>query len=394
MKKNIVILFFYNMLFALPVVFSQNSNDSLAGNTSHDTTQSSFFNNALERTLSIFEWQRGGTTITTYPSFGYDPASAFTLGIMQTISFPHKDTSQYKRKTTLINYISYSTNNWINVRSTLGLYTRGGWAINTRVQFQQSPDKYYGIGQNFRNTNPQTYEIKHLQVYGNCSHSLFFNEFFAGLTYDISYANIYNVNTNDNVLPENMLPKQKNNLLLGFGPYLAYDSRNDMNFPTRGNYLTAGLFLYPKYNNNSYGFYNYMSDLRTYIPIFEKQVLAVQFFSGCSQGDMPFYKLYQLGGTERMRGISNKYMYIDKYVYFTQAELRRHLWGRVSVVVFGGIGNTYSNLRNTPDAVIKYVYGIGGRLQASKNEKINLRIDYGRARFNDSGLYLTVSEAF
>ena len=280
------------------------------------------------------------------------------------------------------------------MRSTLGLYTRSGWAINTRVQFQQSPDKFYGIGQRTRNTNPQMFEIKYLQVFGNASHSFFFDEFFAGLTYDISYAHIYNMEIDNTILPENMLPDQKNNLLFGVGPYVAYDSRNDMNFPTRGKYITAGLFLYPKYNEHSYGFYNYMVDARTYIPIFEKQVLALQLFAGASEGDMPFYKLYQLGGAERMRGISNKYMYIDKYVYFTQAELRRHLFGRFSMVVFGGIGNAFDNFSELHESTIKYVYGVGGRLQASKHEKINLRVDYGRARFGDSGLYLTISEAF
>lgn len=391
--RNIGVLCVCFMLCSSHIAFSQSA-DSVSHCAAPDTAQSSFFNNAIDRVLVLFEWQRGATTVNTFPSLGYDPASAFTFGVIQTISFPRRDTSEYQRKTTLINYFSYSTNNWINVRSTLSMHTRGGWAINTRVQFQQSPDKFYGIGQHTRNTNPQTFEIKYLQIFGNASHSFFFDEFFAGLTYDISYAHVYNMEIDNTIAPENMLPDQKNNLLFGVGPYIAYDSRNDMDFPSHGKYITAGLFLYPKYNEHSYGFYNYMVDARTYIPIFEKQVLALQLFAGASEGDMPFYKLYQLGGAERMRGISNKYMYIDKYVYFTQAELRRHLFGRFSMVVFGGIGNAFDNFGELHEATIKYVYGVGGRLQASKHEKINLRVDYGRGRFGDSGLYLTISEAF
>lgn len=395
MRKAIILLIGI-MLIATYSGFSQNATDSLPPTLPSDTslTQTSFFNTTIDRVLTFFEWQRGGTTVTTFPSFGYDPASAFTFGILQTISLPRRDTSEYRRKTTIINYLSYSTNNWINVRSTLSLFTHGGWAVNTRLQFQQSPDKFYGIGQPARNTNPQTYKIKHLQIFGNFAHSFFFNELFAGLTYDISYVDIYNVQANENILPENMLPEHKTNLLFGIGPYIAFDSRNDMHFPSRGQFITTGLYLYPKYNEHSDGFYNYMIDARTYIPILKKQVLALQLFAGASEGNTPFYKLYQLGGAERMRGISNKYMYIDKYVYFTQAELRRHLFGRFSMVVFGGIGNTHGSLRDISGKTIKYVYGIGGRLQTSKSEKINLRVDYGRARYGDSGLYLTISEAF
>lgn len=393
--KKASILLICNILFAT-FSFSQSSNDSLSSAVSGDSVANkpSLFTNAIDRALSLFEWKCGNSSITTFPSVGYDPASAFTFGILQTINLNCYDTAAHKRNATIINYLSYSTNNWINLRSSLDLSTRGGWAINTRLQFQQSPDKFYGIGKATRNYYPQEYEIQHLQIAGNFAHSFFINEFFAGLTYDISYAKIYNVKTDESISPENMLPEQKNNLLLGIGPYIAFDSRNDRNFPTRGQFITAGFYLYPKYNDHSYGFYNYMIDARCYIPILEKQVLAVQLFAGASEGDMPFYKLYQLGGAERMRGISNKYKYIDKYAYFTQAELRRHLFGRFSMVVFGGIGNTHNDFRDFSSKYIKYIYGIGGRLQANKNDKLNLRVDYARGRYGDSGLYLTISEAF
>ncbi|MDR0940936.1 MAG: BamA/TamA family outer membrane protein [Bacteroidales bacterium] len=411
MRKALIILI-VPLLISTYSGFSQNDStknvaDSLSSAPSGDTmlvkpsfindtmlVKPSFLNTTIDKVISLFEWQRGGTTVTTFPSFGYDPASAFAFGILQTITLPRRDTSIYQRKTSIINYLSYSTNNWINVRSTLSLFTCGGWAINTRLQFQQSPDKFYGIGQTTRNRNPQKYEIKHLQVYGNFAHSFFVDEVFAGLTYDISYAAINNVQSNEHVLPENELPEQKNNLLIGIGPYIAFDSRDNIHFPTRGQFITAGLSLYPKYNEHSYGFYNYMIDARTYIPILKKQVLAVHVFAGASEGTMPFYKLYQLGGSERMRGISNKYMYIDKYVYFTQAELRRHLFGRFSMVVFGGIGNTHSHLHDISGKAMKYVYGVGGRFQTNKHEKIHLRIDYARARYGDTSLYLTISEAF
>ncbi|MDR2962255.1 MAG: outer membrane protein assembly factor [Bacteroidales bacterium] len=387
MKKHLLLLC---VLFLSSFGFAQNSN-SIA---SPDTTQTSLFNATVERTLSFFEWHAGKTTIFTLPSFGYDPASGFALGVQQIINFPHRDTSAYKRSTTLFNYISYSTNNWFNIRSSFNLYSRSGWAFYTRVQYQQSPDKFFGIGQSERNRNPQAFDIKLLQIQGNASHSLFWHELFAGVIYDLTYADISNVQISEDFLPENKLAEQKNKVIFGIGPYIAYDSRDNVHFPSRGNFITTGVFLYPKFNSRSYGFVNYMLDARTYIPLYSKQILALQFFAGTSQGDMPFYKLYQLGGTERLRGISNKYMYIDTYVYYTQAELRQHLWGRFSAVAFGGVGNAFGDFKTMNDFAIKYIYGMGARVQTGKHEKINLRVDYARARFRDSGLYITVSESF
>ena len=113
-----------------------------------------------------------------------------------------------------------------------------------------------------------------------------------------------------------------------------------------------------------------------------------------SEGDIPFYSLYQLGGMTRLRGISNKYIYIDKNAYFAQCELRKHIWNRFGLVLFGGFGNTYEKMSDVKFDQMKYVYGGGIRFQSDTKNDINLRLDYGRGSFGDSGIYMTMREAF
>ena len=87
-------------------------------------------------------------------------------------------------------------------------------------------------------------------------------------------------------------------------------------------------------------------------------------------------------------------MYIDKGAYFAQCELRKHVWNRFGVTVFGGVGNTYETFSDIGDNTLKYVYGAGLRFQSDTKNSINLRVDYGRGSFGDSGIYMTMREAF
>jgi outer membrane protein assembly factor BamA len=344
--------------------------------------------------MSHFEYNRGRLTVKYYPSAGLDPASGFSLGVLSLVSISPKEKERKKikffRPTSISTSASYSTKNWVNLKSDMMIYASHGIVVNTLIQYQISPDKFYGIGNDTLNTSPVKFDMNDLLISGNVSKELT-STVYLGFMFDVSHRDYTSLGANENGLD---LPEQKNKTLVGFGPHFTFDRRDNVNYPAHGEYVTFGFKYFAPYNENAYSFYEVELNARKYFTIYKDFILATQLFCGLSEGDIPFYSLYQLGGMTRMRGISNKYIYIDKNAYFAQCELRKHIWNRFGLVLFGGIGNTYEKMSEVKFDQMKYVYGGGIRFQSDTKNIINLRLDYGRGSFGDSGIYMTMREAF
>ncbi len=358
-------------------------------NTSQDTTLS-----FIDKVMSHFEYNHGRMSVKYYPSMGLDPASGLSLGLLSLVSFTPKTSEKklirFYRPTSISTSATYSTKNWLNLNSTMMIYAKHGIVINTLVQFQISPDKFYGIGNDTLNTDPLKFDIKDLRVSGNVSKELS-STCYLGFVFDMSYRSYSTDEINSHGLE---LPEQRNHLLLGLGPHFTYDRRDNVNYPTNGEYITFGIKYFAPHSKDAYSFYCFDIDVRKYFTIYKRLVLGLQVFSGISEGEMPFYSLYQLGGQTRMRGLSNKYMYIDKNAYYAQCEFRQSLFRRCAIVAFGGMGNTYDDVSNFRVDHIKYIVGAGLRFQSDTRNHINLRLDYAIGSFHDSGLYMTMREAF
>ena len=100
-----------------------------------------------------------------------------------------------------------------------------------------------------------------------------------------------------------------------------------------------------------------------------------------------------IGGTRRMRGYFEG-RFRDRNMLMAQAEYRRELGWNFGIAVFTGFGVVASELHEFEFPTIKPSAGLGLRYQLSKDEKINLRLDYGIGEGGSSGVYLTIGEAF
>ncbi len=345
----------------------------------------------IDKVMKLFESEYGRLSIKYYPSVGLDPASGLQLGVSSLFSIvpPESKKTGFYRPTSISALMTYSTKHWVNLKSDMRIFTQKGYAINNLVQYQVCPDKFYGIGNDTLNTKPVSFDMKDFQLSGNISKSLS-TVCYLGFAFDISYRTYKAIDSSE----ADFLPAQKNKLLLGFGPHFTFDRRDNVNYPAQGEYITFGLKYFTPHDKKNYTFFKVEIDARNYLTLFKDFILASQLFFGYSSGDMPFYSLNQLGGQSRLRGISNKYMYIDKGAYYAQCELRKHVWNRFGFTVFGGLGNTYETLSDIGDSMLKYVYGVGLRFQSDIKNNINLRVDYGRGSFGDSGIYMTMREAF
>jgi outer membrane protein assembly factor BamA len=127
----------------------------------------------------------------------------------------------------------------------------------------------------------------------------------------------------------------------------------------------------------------------------KKNILAFQAAGNFTSGDeVPFYKLQKVGGDSRLRGIENSNLYLDKQSFWVQAEYRRKLFWRLGGVAFVGFGDVAPGLDAFSFNELKYVAGLGGRFQAMKDEKLNIRLDAGVGRGGQYAFYLSFKEAF
>src|SRR5204863_2575726 len=108
--------------------------------------------------------------------------------------------------------------------------------------------------------------------------------------------------------------------LIGVGPVLSRDTRDDSTFPRAGNFSTASLTWFDDELVGDYGFTQLELDHRTFVALPLRSVLALQGYGLITWGGEPPLEFYgELGGQERLRGYYFG-RYRDKVYVMGQAE--------------------------------------------------------------------------
>ncbi|CAN5901937.1 BamA/TamA family outer membrane protein [soil metagenome] len=135
-------------------------------------------------------------------------------------------------------------------------------------------------------------------------------------------------------------------------------------------------------------------DVAHYQSLSPNLVLATNYVGSAIFGqDVPFNQLSFMGGQKKMRGIFDGY-FRDKNVVMAQAEARWEITRRIGLVGFGAVGwmgNEQDLLRVDKP---KYTYGMGLRLNAQRENHLNIRLDYGMSPYGPGNFYATIGEAF
>jgi hypothetical protein len=318
--------------------------------------------------------------------------SGWEFGVMPVFSIaPHKDSSMssYYRSSTITSHLTYSTKQWTNIRIEGQVFTHG-LNIVGYCQYLNDPSSFYGIGNDTINKNPSTLMSRYFKIGGEFTKA--FSEIhFLGIKFEYLIQNFTDIQ--GNVL-NTIIEGYNGGNSFGLGPIYKFDSRNNVNFPTKGCLVQASAVYSFMLDNSAKKFALYSVDYRTYLTIIKTYILAFQALVATSTGDVPFYKLPSIGGKYNLRGISNKFMYIDKNEWFVQTEIRKTIYKRLGAVAFGGIGNVFALWNNDIFNHTKTVYGFGARYQILPHDKMNLRFDYAFGPNGDHGIYATIREAF
>lgn len=97
---------------------------------------------------------------------------------------------------------------------------------------------------------------------------------------------------------------------------LYLDTRNDHEYPRRGWYGKFSVETSNSKLNSDFSFNQYILDVRNYIPLSRYERIDLRFKVGSSEGELPFQKLYQIGGLSTLRGFDYKEFQGDRMLLF------------------------------------------------------------------------------
>ncbi len=215
--------------------------------------------------------------------------------------------------------------------------------------------------------------------------------FYAGAAANIDYTSAHSLRN-----PAYLDGLPKSCFSTGVGLTLSIDTRDNTLRPSRGVMISYNPMVYPgALNGTGSTFMIQKLTIDYYQPIWRGAVLCTDLYGALSSASTP-WTMRQMVASDgiRMRGY---YMgsYMANNQFTAQVELRQHIWDRIGVSAWGGIGTMFSSLhRNSPNwhgKVWLPNYGVGLRFQIKHN--LNCRADIGFGR-HTHGVLFAVGEAF
>jgi outer membrane protein assembly factor BamA len=289
-----------------------------------------------------------------YPIASYGANSGFKLGVVL------YDNRLFTPEDRLKLRLSYTTHRYQHY----ALYYRGPRVLGPHAgldglaRYRKRPrETFYGIGQDSREeaevnyTLEESYFMGDFQVYATSRVTL------------TARASFTASNISDGQDPDELGDLDSIRALFGVGPQatrptrfvslgteLGGDWRDSKGQPSRGGeaYLR---FAYNQGTGRSdrLRFYHASADLRYYLNLFRKRILAFRLLlesreTASGSPPLPFYLLSSLGGRQTLRGYDNNRLMDNDAALFT-VEYRYPIWNIIDAFIFYEEGRVFPKLR-------------------------------------------------
>jgi outer membrane protein assembly factor BamA len=285
----------------------------------------------------------------------------------------------------------YTQRKQIDLEMNPDFYLRKGLHIQTKFQYSDFPDQFYGIGNRTTEDLEEPFTSKFWKLSVEALKKVH-GPLNVGFQYFFDITKLPKVKK-DGMLASGGIPGSAGGTVSGLGYFMTYDSRDSIFYPTRGSFHQFSAMAFGKTLGSDFKFNRLFLELRKYVPFSYAHCLAFQTRFLFQTGDPPFWRMGLLGGSEIMRGY---YLgrYRDKNMIALQAEYRwvPVLW-RIGLVAFAGFGDVAATLGRFDLGRFKTTYGLGLRFVIDPKQRLHLRVDFGFGK-GTSGVYFTAGEAF
>lgn len=328
-----------------------------------------------------------------YPMVFYTPETQFAAGagglIYTRLGF---EKNLQPSKLQLSTY--YTTNNQYSFSALPTLYFGGAAKIISDSKFIYSKEisKFYGVGNNTPEIENPEYEIGLFRFYTELGYETsLLRKLHIGFIYEFTSNKILDKRENTILINDEVVGANGGNTS-GLGLLLIVDHRDNIFFPTQNGFFKVRLIFMGSDWGSDFTYNRLVVDFRRYYDLGLSNIIAGQIYYDGTSGDVPFFKLPALGGSQRMRGYFLG-RYRDESFFTWQIEYRKIIWWRIGVVAFFGMGDVAKHFSEFDITKFKYSYGVGLRFVFDELENLNVRMDLGFGK-NTSGIYFSLEEAF
>jgi hypothetical protein len=336
---------------------------------------------------------------------GYTPELQFAIGGGGIMSWRNSKTdATLPRSNMPINMTISSTGAFvINLKPTT-FWAGDKLRFSGDVWLKLMPDNYWGIGyqnayEKQKSDSLTAYNRTWFQFRGDVIYRTV-SDLFAGLTFDVNYTQGSDASEGVAADP-NYIVYNDRPFNVGFGPTLQFDSRDLPVNAWKGMFISVSAVFSGPYFGGDNEYQVYRIDYRQYVGVSNKdgRVIAWQFATRLSFGDVPYGEMSQLGNPWDLRGYTWG-RYRDKSLYFSLVEYRHKLYKKdgkptkSSFVFWMGSGKVFDVQKGSDwndQSMWLPNYGVGYRFELQP--RLHLRIDFGIGR-ETTGFYFNMNEAF
>ena len=349
------------------------------------TPKSSFFKRAISSISTINKDvnKRLDIDYLTFPHYSQDTKFGIMAAAIGVYSIDKKETLAKPSTISIIGDITTTGYYLMGIRGSNFLYNNRV-LLDYSLNFSSFPSKFWGLG--FSNASNSSNKSNYLREQAVIKSSVIYklnSKNSAGFTAGYNYVDASKFA--NNLLIEDL---QLTSRSFNYGLFYIYDKRDYAINATNGFYFKAQQLNY--INCNAKPFFKSTLQFNYYSPIWNGATLALDLFSELGYGTTPWQMMYNLGGTDRMRGY---YLgrYRDNSAAIFTIECRQKIYNRHSAVVWGGVGNVWGIEHFSLSHTLPN-YGIGYRFEL--NNRVRFRVDYGFGSMWQNSLIIGINEAF
>jgi len=332
------------------------------------------------------------------PVVFYMPETKWAFGAGGLLTYRPEQSAAQERPSSVGFYVIYTQLKQFSTEFEPEIYlAHEKYMIKGLLTLEKFPDKFWGIGPDTPDEAEEDYTPRTYSIRMSFQKKLFpGKKIYAGAQYQFENFKILKVGREvgkpPGILSRQAIAGSSGGAVSGLGGVLSWDSRDNIFFPTRGNYWQISGFVNKEFLGSDFDFASAGIDLRKYVPFFKNHVLGLQALFESVSGSPPFHRYSDLGGDSIMRGYYSG-RYRDKLLFACQAEYRFPVWKRFGLVGFGGLGDVAPRLKDLDFSKLRYSLGWGIRYKVVPKEGTNLRLDFAYGK-GTSGIYFTAGEAF
>ena len=183
-------------------------------------------------------------------------------------------------------------------------------------------------------------------------------------------------------------------ILNNIGYIISNDTRDHVQYPTRGMFLNFKNQFYRTWIGSDYDFVRYIITYNQFFKLSktsDKHVLVARATFNIATGDVPFEGQTVVGGDD-IRGYSQG-KYRNDQVYTLQTEYRLNFYRKWGLVAFAGLATAVAKFSDISESQLLPGVGAGLRYRMLPSEKVNIGIDAAVGK-GDYSITFRIGEAF